>query len=69
MELAGGVRVQPYEDSYFLPGKLAGKAVISRLHSGCTMNLLSRQLFDTLSARDKAKLEPNDKEHGTLADG
>jgi len=33
------------------------------------MNLLNRQLFDTLSARDKAGMEPYDGEHGMLADG
>jgi len=52
------VEVQPYGGSYFLPGKIAGKAVTFLLDSGCTTNLLSCQLFDTLSARDKALLEP-----------
>jgi len=62
------VWVQPYGDSYFLPGKIAGKAVTFLLDSGSTTNLLSRQLFDTLSARDKTGLEPYDGEHGMLVD-
>jgi len=63
------VRVQPYGGSYFLPGKVASKAVIFLLNSGCTTNLLSCQLFDTLSAKDKAGLELYQGKHGTLADG
>jgi len=63
------VSAQPYGSSYFLPGKLAGKAVTILLDTGCTTNLLSRRLFDTLSARDRANLEPYEGEHGTLADG
>jgi len=47
---------------------LAGKAVTFLLDTGCTTNLLSRRLFDTLSARDRASLEPYEGEHGTLAD-
>jgi len=63
------VSAQPYESSYFLPGKLAGKAATFLLDTGYTTNLLSRRLFDTLSARDRASLEPYDGEQGTLADG
>jgi len=63
------VSTQPYGSSYFLPGKLAGKAVTFLLDTGCTTNLLSRRLFDTLSARDRASLEPYERDHGTLADG
>jgi len=63
------VSAQPYGSNYFLPGKLAGKAVNFLLDTGCTTNLLSRRLFDTLSARDRASLEPYEGEHGTLADG
>jgi len=39
------------------------------MDSGCTTNLLSRQLFDILSAKNKAGLEPYDRKHGTLAKG
>jgi len=63
------VSAQPYGSSYFLTGKLAGKAATFLLDTGCTTNLLSRRLFDTLSARDRANLEPYEGEHGTLADG
>jgi len=61
--------VQPYGSSYFLPGKLAGKAATFLLDTGCTTILLSRRLFDTLSAKDRANLEPYEGEHGTLVDG
>jgi len=60
--------VQPHGNSYFLPGKIAGKAVTFLLDSGCTMNLISCQLFDTLSAKLRGEMEPYDGEYGTLAD-
>jgi len=63
------VSAQPYGNSYFLPGKLAKQAVTFLLDTGCTTNLLSQRPFDTLSARDRASLEPYEGEHGTLADG
>jgi len=63
------VSAQPYGSSYFLPGKLAGKTVTFLLDTGCTTNLLSQRLFDTLSARNRASLEPYNGEPGTLADG
>jgi len=63
------VSAQPYGSSYFLPGKLTQKAVTFLLDTGCTTNLLSRRLFDTLSARDRVSLEPYEGEHGTLVDG
>jgi len=68
-EMNRSVSAQPYGSSYFLPGKLAGKAATLLSDTGCTINLLSRRLFDTLSARDRAGLEPYEGEHGTLADG
>jgi len=61
--------MQPHGNSYFLPGKIAGKAVTFLLDSGCTTNLISRQLFNTLSARVRGKMEPYNGEYGTLADG
>jgi len=63
------VSTQPYGSSYFLPGRLAGKAATFLLDTGCTTNLLSRCLFDTFSARNRANLEPYEREHGTLANG
>jgi len=44
-------------------------AVTFLLDSGCTTNLLSRRLFDTLPPKDKVGIEPFKEEHGTLADG
>jgi len=63
------VSAQPYGSSHFLPGKLASKAATFLLDTRWTTNLLSWRLFDTLSARDQANLEPYEGEHGTLADG
>jgi len=60
---------QPYGSSYFLPEKISGKAATFLLDTGCTTNLLSRRLFDTLGARERASLEPYEGAHGTLADG
>jgi len=68
-EHAGGVRVQPHGDSYFLPGKVAGKAVTFLLDSGCAINLLSRRVFDALPLKERRGIEPYTREHGTLADG
>jgi len=61
-------RVQPHGISYFLSSKIAGKAVTFLLDSGCTTNLINRQLFDTLSAKLWGKMEPYEGEYGTLAD-
>jgi len=52
-ERAGGVRVQPHGDSYFLPEKVAGKPVTFLLDSGCTTNLLSRRVFDALPPKGR----------------
>jgi len=68
-EDAGEVRVQPHGDSYFLPGKVTGKAVTFLLDSGCTTNLLSRRVFDTLPLKEKKGLAFYTGEPGTLADG
>jgi len=62
------VQTQPHGSSYFLPGKIAGKPANFLLGSGCTTNLLSRQFFDTLSAKVRCGLEPYEGDHGTLAD-
>jgi len=60
---------QPYESSYFLPGKILGKAATFLLDTGCTTDLLSRRLFDILGARERASLEPYKGAHGSLASG
>jgi len=67
-EHAGGVRVQPHGDSYFLPGKVAGSPLTFLLDSGCTTNLLSRRVFDTLPPKEQRELAPYTGEPGTLAD-
>jgi len=58
---------QSYGSSYFLPRKISGKAVTFLLDTGYTTNL-SRRLFATFSARERASLEPYAGAHGTLAD-
>jgi len=68
-EINGSVSAQSYGRGYFLPSKLAEKAVTFLLDTGCTTNLLSRCLFDALSARDRASLKPYEGEHGTLVNG
>jgi len=68
-EMTRSRSAQPYGSSYFLPRKISGKAATFLLDTGCTTNLLSRRLFDTLGARERASLEPYEGVHGTLADG
>jgi len=68
-EHAGEVRVQPHRDSYFLPGKVTGRDVTFLLDSGCTTNLLSRRVFNTLPLKERKELAPYTGEPGTLADG
>jgi len=65
----GEVRVQPHGDSYFLPGKITGRDVTFLLESGCTTNLLSRRVFNTLPLKERRELAPYTGEPGTLADG
>jgi len=48
---------QPYESSYFLPGKISGKAAAFLPDTGCTTNQLSRRLFGTLSARVSSRMK------------
>jgi len=61
--------LQPNGGGYFLPGKVAGKAVTFLLDSGCNTNLLSKRVFDTLSPQERQNLTPYTGEPGTLADG
>jgi len=67
-EHAGEVRVQPHGDSYFLTEKVSGRPVTFLLNSGCTTNLLSRRVFDTLPPKERKELAPYTGEPGTLAD-
>ena len=59
---------KPYTTSYFLPGKLEGRPVQFLVDTGCTTNLLSKQVFDRLPERVKNCLEESDS-HGIMADG
>jgi len=68
-EQAGEVRVHPHGDSYFLPGKVTGRDVTFLLDSGCTTNLLSRRVFNTLPLKERRGLAPYTGKPGTLADG
>ena len=54
--------------SYFFPGKLEGRPVQFLVDTGCTTNLLSKQVFDRLPERVKNCLEESDS-HGIMADG
>jgi len=62
------VRLQPHGESYFLLGKVAGKAVTFLLDSGCNTNLLSKRVFDALPPKARRELAPYTGEPGTLAD-
>ena len=59
---------KPYTTSYFLPGKLEGRPVQFLVDTGCTTNLLSKQVFDRLPERVRSCLEESDS-HGIMADG
>jgi len=45
------------------------KAATFLLDTGCTTNLLSRHLFDTLNTREQTSIEPYEGAQGMLADG
>ena len=53
--------------SYFLPGKVVGRPVQFLIDTGCTTNLLSKQVFDRLSEHVRSYLEKIDS-HGVMAD-
>ena len=59
---------RPYTTSYFIPGKLEGKPVQFLIDTGCTTNLLSKQVFNRPPERVKSYLEVSDP-HGIMADG
>lgn len=59
---------KPYQPSYFLPGKVEGKAALFLLDTGCNTNLLSKHVFDRLAPRVRQGLEPCGS-HGIMADG
>ena len=53
----------------YLPGKVEGQSVRYLVDSGCTLNLLSKVMFDKLSLKSQRGLEPFRCPAGTLADG
>jgi len=55
---------QPYGNSNFLPGKLDRKTATFLLDTGSITDLMSRRLFDTLNAQDRANLELYKRERG-----
>ena len=59
---------RPYEATYFLPGKLAGRPVHYLLDTGCTTNLLGKHVFDKLPPHVRSQREECDS-HGVMADG
>ena len=59
---------RPYKPSYFLPGKVEGKAVQCLVDTGCTTNLFSKRCFDKLSSVLRNQAEECDT-HGVMADG
>ena len=56
-----------YTTSYLIPEKLKGRPVQFLVDTGCTTNLLSKQVFDKLSERVRNCLDESDS-HGTMAD-
>ena len=67
-KIAVRVLERPHKPSYFLPGRLEGRPVQFLIDTGCTTNLLSKQVFDRLPGRIRDLLEESDS-HGLLADG
>ena len=59
---------RPYATRYFLSGELGDKQVQFLVDTGCTTNLLSKQVFDKLPEQMKHSLEES-KSHGTMFDG
>ena len=59
---------KPHQVSYFVPGKMEGVAVKYLIDTGCTTNLLSKEIFDTLPRITKRQLQPLNSQ-GKMADG
>ncbi|XP_067945464.1 retroviral-like aspartic protease 1 [Watersipora subatra] len=59
---------QPHSTSYFLPGKVERRPIQFLLNTGCTMNLLNKQVFDRLPEAVRDQLKESDS-HGLLANG
>ena len=63
-----GENWRPYSTSYFLMGRLEGKTCKLLVDTGCTTNLLSKHLFDTLPRTTRDQLSDYES-HWILADG
>ena len=59
---------RPYRASYFIPGKVEGRAVQFLLDTGCTTNLLAKHVFDRLPERVRSQRQEY-ASYGLLADG
>ena len=59
---------EPSASSYYMPGKVYGKSTLFLLDTGCTTNILSGHVFNSLSSNQKEKLRPVGSS-ATLADG
>ena len=59
---------RPYTTSYFLPRKLSDKPVQFLIDTGCTTNLLSKQVFNRLPERVKRYMKESGS-HGIMASG
>ena len=72
VERPGETKVQvlerPYATRYFLSEELGDEQVQYLVDTGCTTNLLSKQVFDKLPEQMKHSLEES-KSHGTMFDG
>ena len=59
---------RPHQASYFILGKVEGRAAQFLLDTGCTTNLLSKHLFDRLPEKIRTQIRECAR-HGLLADG
>lgn len=63
------INVTSTVSALYLPGRVEGSPVRYLLDSGCTLNLISKKLFDQLPVRCVRGRIPFQYESGTLADG
>ena len=59
---------RPHSISYYLPEKVKGQPIQFLLDTGCTTNLINKQVFDRLPEAVRDQLKESDS-HGLLADG
>ncbi|XP_067931265.1 retroviral-like aspartic protease 1 [Watersipora subatra] len=58
---------RPHSTSNFLPGRVGGQPIQFLLDTGCTTNLINKQVFDQLPGAVRDQLKESDS-HGLLAD-